>query len=201
MYNITNRTVLLVIDVQNEYFSENCNLYTPNAQKCKDNLVNLINKCKEKGIAVIYIQHLHKKDGSNVGRMGDFDPTAIFIENTEGAEILQSLPRNQEDTIIRKNRYSSFVGTNLHEHLQNKNIDTIIISGLMTNYCCLSTAFSASDLDYKTILVIDAVQGPDMPDLGYGELTQAQIKNTVATTLLGGVADVTTTEELIKQMS
>lgn len=200
MYSITNRTALLVIDAQNEYFNETGNLYTPNADKCMDNLIRLITKSKEKGLSVIFIQHLHKKDGSNVGRMGDFDPTPIFIESSEGAEIIQSLPKASEDTVIRKDRYSSFAGTNLHEFLQSKEIDTVIISGLMTNYCCFSTAFSASDLDYKTIMAIDAVQGPDMPDLGYGELSQEQIKNVVATTLLGGVADVTTTAELIQQM-
>jgi len=200
MYNITKNTALLVIDAQNEYFKEYGSLYTPNAQLCEDNLKRLINKFKEKGLTVIFIQHLHKPDGSNVGRMGDFDQTPIFIEGSDGAKILQSLSVDSSDMVIRKNRYSSFIGTNLHDYLQAKGIDTVVISGLMTNYCCLSTAFNASDLDYKTIVAIDAVQGPDMPDLGYGKIPQEQVKNVVATTLLFGVADVIATKELINQM-
>lgn len=200
MYEITERTALLVIDAQNEYFEEYGNLYTPNAKKCKNNLSKLIGESNKKDIPVVFIQHLHKKDASNVGRMGDFDPTPIFVEGTAGVRILPDLSKGTEKVIITKDRYSSFVGTKLHEFLQDKNIDTVIISGLMTNYCCLSTAYSASDLDYKTIMVIDAVQGPDMPDLGYGELSQEQIKNAVATTLLGGVADVVTTSDLIAEM-
>ena len=145
---------------------------------------------------IVYVKHMHKSDGSNVGRMGDFDSTPIFVEGSNGAEIYEEISCSSDDTIIYKDRYSSFVGTGLHELLSSKGIDTVVITGLMTNYCCLSTAFSASDLDYKTIMVIDAVEGPD---LGYGAVSQDTIKKVVASTLLFGVAEVTDTETILRR--
>lgn len=144
---------------------------------------------------------MHKADGSDVGRMGDFDPTPVFEEGTKGIQFIDDLPLDETDMVIRKNRYNSFVGTGLKELLDEAGIDTVIIIGLMTNYCCLSTAYYAHDMDYKTIYVLDAVQGPDLPDLGYGEVTQEQLKNIIATTLLGGISDVVSTKEVISEIS
>lgn len=199
MYNITSKTALIVIDTQNEYFSEDGNLYTENAKRCTSNINKLINMFRSNNMEIIYVKHMHKRDGSNVGRMGDFDATPIFIEGSNGAKIYEEISVTTEDTIIYKDRYSSFVGTGLHELLRSKGIDTVVITGLMTNFCCLSTAFSASDMDYKTIMVIDAVEGPDLPDLGYGSISQDTIKKVVASTLLFGVAEVADTETLLNR--
>lgn len=195
------KTAVLVIDVQKEYFDEECALYTPNAESAKGNIINIVKAAKENKIKCFFIQHVHKADGSDVGRMGDFDPTPVFEEGTKGIQFIDDLPLDETDMVIRKNRYNSFVGTGLKELLDEAGIDTVIIIGLMTNYCCLSTAYYAHDMDYKTIYVLDAVQGPDLPDLGYGEVTQEQLKNIIATTLLGGISDVVSTKEVISEIS
>ena len=150
MYNITNTTALLVIDAQNEYFEEYGNLYTENAVKCVENINKLISFFRNNGLEVVFVKHVHKSDGSNVGRMGDFDATPIFVEDSKGVEIFSGIDYNSTDTVIYKDRYNSFVRTGLNEMLKSKGIDSVVITGLMTNYCCLSTAFGASDLDYKT---------------------------------------------------
>lgn len=195
------KTAVLVIDVQKEYFDEECALYTPNAESAKDNIIDIVKVAKENKVKCYFIQHVHKKDGSDVGRMGDFDPTPVFEEGTKSIEFIDELPIDETDVVIKKNRYNSFVGTGLKALLDEADIDTVIIIGLMTNYCCLSTAYYAHDMDYKTIYVLDAVQGPDLPDLGYGEVTQEQLKNVIATTLLGGISDVVSTKEIISEIS
>lgn len=48
-------------------------------------------------------------------------------------------------------------------------------------------------------MVIDAVEGPDQPDLGYGSISQDTIKKVVASTLLFGVAEVADTETLLNR--
>ncbi len=191
------KTALLVIDVQKEYFEEDCLLYTSNAIQCKENILSIISHAKEQKIPIIYIQHIQKADGSDTGCMADFDPTPVFVENTKGVDLIDELHVEAEDILIIKNRYNSFVNTPLHSILQEKRITTLIICGLMTNYCCLSTTYYAHDLDYKPIFVLDAVQGPDMPDFGYGEIPQDLVKKVIATSLLGGIADVCETQELL----
>lgn len=201
LYEINkNKTAVLVIDVQKEYFDQGCNLYTPNAQYAKENIINIVNVAKNNGVKCLFIQHEHKADGSDLGRMGDFDDTPVFEEGTKGVEFIEELPVESEDVIIKKARYNCFVNTELKTYLEKCGIDTVIIVGLMTNYCCLSTAYYAHDIDYKTIYVLDAVQGPDLPDAGYGEVSQELLKKVVATTLLGGIADVVSSADVINEL-
>lgn len=195
-----NKTAVLVIDVQREYFDPECNLFTPNAQDAKENIINIVNIAKKNGVKCFFVQHEHKADGSDLGRMGDFDDTPVFEEGTKGVEFIEELPVESEDVIIKKARYNCFVNTKLKTYLDNFGIDTVIIIGLMTNYCCLSTAYYAHDIDYKTIYVLDAVQGPDLPDVGYGEVSQGLLKKVVATTLLGGIADVVNSADIINEL-
>ena len=83
--------------------------------------------------------------------------------------------------------------------LQRRGVDTVIVTGLMTNFCCVTTARHAHDLDYRTLFVADASSGPDMPDLGFGAIVHSDILANVATSLAAGVAEVVTAEEAIKR--
>ena len=193
-------TALLLIDAQREYFDEDRPLYIPHADAIKANLVRLRDAADRCGAATVLVLHVHKADGSDVGRMGDFNPTPVFIEGTPGADVIDELQPRKTDIVVTKTRYSAFVGTGLNETLRSGGIDTVLITGLMTNYCSVTTARHAHDLDYKVIFVHDANAGPDMPNLGFGPVPHDQIMQAIATTLAGGVADVVTTDEVLEMM-
>jgi|ERR1017187_3919529 ureidoacrylate peracid hydrolase len=191
-------TALLIIDAQREYFDADKPLFTPNAAKIRDNLIKLKAYAEEKSIPTVIIEHMHRADGGDVGRMGDFDPTPVFTEGTDGCETIAELS-SPKDIHVRKTRYSAFVNTKLESLLKSWGVDTVIITGLMTNFCSVTTARHAHDLDYKVIFVIDANAGPDMPDVGYGAIPHGDIMKVIATTLACGVADIATTSEIISQ--
>ena len=192
------KTALLIIDPQREYFDQDKPLYTPHAAEILRNLIRLHDAAHRASILTILVQHSHKADGSDVGRMADFDPTPLFIEGTPGVELIPQLSPRNGDIVVKKTRYSSFVNTKLDSVLKTSNIDTLIITGLMTNYCSVTTARHAHDLDYKVVFVADANAGPDMPDLGYGAVSHADIMRAVATSMAGGIADVVQTDTLIE---
>src|SRR5262249_55548096 len=62
-----------------------------------------------------------------------------------------------EDLIVEKNRFSAFIqgSSNLAETLRHRGIDTILVTGTVTNVCCESTARDAMMLNFKTIMVTD----------------------------------------------
>jgi nicotinamidase-related amidase len=194
------KTALLIIDAQREYFDEDEPLYTPHAAKITENLVSLRKWAESIGALTIIVQHIHKADGSDLGRMGDFDATPVFVEGTKGVELVPELAPRETDIVIRKTRYSAFVGTNLDSILKSHGVDCVVISGLMTNYCSVSTARHAHDLDYKVVFVTDANAGPDMPDLGFGSIAHADVMRVVATSLAGGIADVVDTDEFVQHL-
>lgn len=195
------RTALLLIDPQREYFDEGAPLYTPNAEPIRERLVALRQAARRSGTLTVLVRHVFARDRSNVGRMGDFNPTRVFVEGTAGVDFIEEMQPRREDLVISKTRYSAFVGTLLDRELRNRDIDTVVVAGLMTSYCSVSTARHAHDLDYRVIFVVDANAGPDMPDLGFGEVSQAEMLRAVSTSLAGGVADVTVTAEVVARLS
>ncbi len=71
-------------------------------------------------------------------------------------ELNKSLTPSAADEIIDKNRYSAFHGTGLDDSLKSKKIDELIITGVMTNCCCETTARDAFVRDYRVFFVSDA---------------------------------------------
>ena len=91
------------------------------------------------------------------------------------------------DVRIEKQRFGAFIpGTcDLHDFLQARDIDTLIISGTLTNCCCESTARDAMQLNYDVIFVSDA----------NGALTDAE-HNATLNNMAALFADVMSVDEI-----
>jgi ureidoacrylate peracid hydrolase len=83
---------------------------------------------------------------------------ATFTPGSEGFELWGDLDVAPEDLIVDKTRFGAFVpgASDLHELLQERDIDTLIISGTLTNVCCESTARDAMQMDYRVLFLADA---------------------------------------------
>jgi isochorismate hydrolase len=64
-----------------------------------------------------------------------------------------------EDAQITKTRYSAFIqgASSLEQHLRDRGIDTLLITGTATNVCCESSARDAMMLNFKVVMVSDAL--------------------------------------------
>jgi nicotinamidase-related amidase len=194
------RTALLVIDAQREYFDQDGALFTPHAAEIQENLTRLIEAARVAGAQVVFIRHVMAADGSDAGRMGDFDDTASFVAGTRGVELADGIEPEAGEPIVDKTRYSAFVNTRLQSILKTSGVDTLIITGLMTQYCSVTTARHGHDLDYRVVFVSDANAGPDLPDLGFGAVPHAEAMRAVATSLAGGIAEVVQTDSAISEL-
>ena len=56
---------------------------------------------------------------------------------------------------MRKNRVGPFGSTDLHEQLQARGIDTLVLAGISTSGVVLSTVRDAHDRDYRLIVLAD----------------------------------------------
>jgi nicotinamidase-related amidase len=59
--------------------------------------------------------------------------------------------------VIDKKAYSPFTGSMLHRRLQERGVDTLVISGAETDVCVLCTVMGAVDLGYRIVIAADAV--------------------------------------------
>jgi isochorismate hydrolase len=141
------KSALLVIDLQ-EYF-------LPMLSPIIGNVLSLIESCRAKGIKVIYTRHGHKDSDKDGGMLlkwwGD-----VIIYGTEKWNLIKSISPHENEPVIDKNRYSAFLGTSLNETLKYRKIEDLIITGVMTNCCCETTARDAFMKDYRVFFVSDA---------------------------------------------
>jgi biuret amidohydrolase len=133
------RTALLVIDAQREYFDPDGALFTEHAAEILQNLLALLDGARRSGLKVVWVRHVQAADGSDTGRMGDFDDTPSFVAGTPGVEIIPQLVPREDEPVVEKTRYSAFVNTRLESILKTWGVDTVLITGLMTQYCSVTT--------------------------------------------------------------
>jgi nicotinamidase-related amidase len=184
---------LLVIDAQNVYTSPDSELHCKGAPQTIARINEVVSDARRRGDLIVVVRHVHKADGSDLGRMFDYlgeaEEDFNFKDGTTEVDLDSALELPQKRIEITKTRYSAFVGTNLHETLQSRKVDSVTICGFMTNFCCEGTARQAHDLDYFVDFIADATGTP-----GTDNQSQSELRTRVADTLKAGYARTWTTK-------
>ena len=178
------RSALLVVDMQNAFAKPGGMLDLvgadiSGAQAVIENNAKLVAAARNAGVEVIYLAMTYKADLSDAG--GPASPNfhkelgiklmrekpeywgKLLIDGSWDWQIVDELAARKEELIVRKPRYSGFVGTNLDNHLRTRDIRYLFLGGIATNICVESTGRDAFFREYWPILVEDAVNhtGPD----------------------------------------
>lgn len=160
------RTALLVIDMQNDFVLEGAPMEVPAARDAIPGIQRLISAARELNVPVIYSQHTLLEDSQNSILEATYNPKLFSVgmrKGTPGVQVIEDLKPQPEDTIIEKYRYDAFHNTLMEPTLKNirglNQIDTVIITGTLTEVCCESTARGAYMRDYKVAFVSDATGG------------------------------------------
>jgi isochorismate hydrolase len=174
------RCALLVIDMQRYFLSI--------ARPILENVMSVVKACQSRGIITIFTRHGHKdvsKDGGMLRKWwGD-----LIEYGSKDWELIDSLKPADTDKIVDKNRYSVFQRTGLEERLKRNEIEELIITGVMTNCCCETTARDAFVKDFRVFFVSDATATAN------DELHIASLKN-----LAYGFAHILSTEQLCRHL-
>ncbi|MDB5526974.1 MAG: cysteine hydrolase [Devosia sp.] len=195
------RTVMIVVDMQNDFVAEGAPMETPAARAMVPTLAASLDACRGAGIRVIYTAHVHRPDGSDLGNFKELDARIAthnaLVDGTAGVDIYPDVMPAPGEHIIKKHRYSAFFGTDLDIILREWQIDTVIISGTTTENCCLSTARDALFRNYDVLFLSDATATYDYPDRGYGAMPNAEVHHATLVVLACSTAKVLTVAEMI----
>ena len=194
---------LLVIDVQREYFKPGGPAEVVGAPTILSSVNLLIDGFRAAGKPVIFIRHANRADGSDAGRMGDFsgaDEDDSFIEGTEEVEFVPGLHHREGDMVVVKRRYSAFAGTELEQLLRTAQVRSIVVTGLMTSFCCESTARDGHDRDYEVIFVSDANEGPDLESPDGDVVDHSRVLESTIVALSAGFAEVIPAAEVLARV-
>lgn len=186
------KTALLVIDAQRIYTDPDSEMYCRDARGTIKRINSLIERYQSERMPIFFVRHIHKNDGSDLGRMFDFsgepEPDFNFREGTSDVDYDAELVRPSSSPEFVKTRYSAFAGTDLDQKLKAGNVGRVTICGFMTNFCCESTARDAHDRDYFVDFVVDATGTP-----GTDNLNEKKIRDVVAELLGAGFSRVMST--------
>ena len=175
---IPEKTALLVIDMQH-YFDA---ISVP----ILENVLSLTDACRGARASIVYTRHGHRdphRDGGMLGKWwGD-----LILCGSQSWELNSKLNPYSSEPVIDKNRYSAFHNTDLDNWLRGNGVEDLIISGVLTNCCCETTAREAFVRDYRVFFVSDATATVNE------ELHLASLKN-----LAYGFSYVVETEELLR---
>ncbi len=160
------KTALVVVDMQNAFMLPGvAHALCPMAEKIVPNINRLAQAVRTTGGTVVWIKTTFKEDAlknwSTYFEMVTPQQGAKRIEaltaDSRGHELWSALDVRADDLIVEKNRFSAFIqgSSNLAEVLRGRGLDTILVTGTVTNVCCESTARDAMMLNFKTIMVTD----------------------------------------------
>jgi ureidoacrylate peracid hydrolase len=160
------RTALVVVDMQNAFMLPGvAHALCPMAEKIVPNVNRLAEAVRATGGAVIWIKTTFTDDvvrsWSTFFEMVTPQLRAkrlnALTADSKGHELWATLDVRPDDLIVEKDRFSAFIqgSSKLADVLRDRGIDTILITGTVTNVCCESTARDAMMLNFKTVMVTD----------------------------------------------
>ncbi|PRZ29493.1 ureidoacrylate peracid hydrolase [Antricoccus suffuscus] len=193
------RTAHLIIDMQNGFLEPGAPIEVPVARDIVDN-VNAISAAVRDagGLNVFFRFTVDPADGWSVyltsfggencrdGAQLAFRPGGHHHAVYPGIDVCDG------DVVMNKTRFSAFTAGSspIAELLAKRGIDTVIITGTLTNCCCESTARDANQLNFKVIFISDGTAAVSDDD-----------HNAALNSLAPVFADVTTTRRALRLIS
>jgi nicotinamidase-related amidase len=180
------KTALLVMDYQNGIIP-----MAPNPEQLLVGAREAIDLMRSHGVTIGYVR-VGFADASEIGgamgkRVGGIAALEHFHADHANTQIHADLAPEDGDIVVRKVRVGPFGSTSLHEQLQARGIDTLVLAGISTSGVVLSTVRDAHDRDYRLIVLADlcADRDPEVHEVLTGKVFPGQAEVISAAELHG----------------
>lgn len=203
-----NQSALITIDTQNDFTLDDAPAFIPGTKEVIPNMIQLLEAYRSKGLPVIHVVRLYRRDGSNVDLCRKLiveDGQEIVAPGSDGAELVQGLKPNSatrldstvllsgvfqeigpHEFVMYKPRWGAFYKTGLEEFLKERDIDTLVFSGCNFPNCPRTSIYEASERDFRIVLVKDAISQlyskaeEEMINIGVSLLSTTHTLNTLS---------------------
>lgn len=149
-------TAFVVVDMLNDFVRDEGALPVPKAKDIIPAIKRRLEEARKNGWLVIYLADTHAKNDKEFEVWGEH-----AVKGTWGNQIIDELSPLPDEIVIPKRRFSGFFGTDLDLVLRENGIDTIVVTGVLTNICVLYTVSDAYQRGYKVIVPEDSVASVD----------------------------------------
>jgi len=171
------KPALVVVDMQNDFVRVGAPMEVPQAKGTIPQHRQLIDCFRRHRLPVVYTRFFA---GAEPRLLWEFSPKlgpptlachagherfyGDVHKTLECTAVIDELTPQPGDTIIDKLGYGAFHDTRLHDVLMKMAVESLIVTGTVTQICVEETAREAFHHGYKTTLVSDAVSSyaPDL---------------------------------------
>lgn len=181
-------TAVVVVDMQNDFASPGgmfarAGIDISGVQAIVPNVRAVLTAARASGMVVVYLKMAFQPDLADAGypdsptwlkhapfEVGseitspEGEPSRILIRDCWNTDIVPALTPHADDVVVYKARFSGFFGTQLHEVLQERGVQRLVVVGATTSVCVDATVRDAVYRDYHCLVVSDATAEPVAAD-------------------------------------
>lgn len=182
------KTGLLIIDIQNDYFEGEKNPLV-NSLEATLNTKQLLKFFRKKKLPVFFVQHISTKKDAD-----------FFLPDSEGSKIHKLISPLRSEPVIIKHYPNSFHRTNLLEKIDARDLENLVICGMMTHLCIDSTVRAAKDFGFNCFLLNDAVATKELEFNG-NHIDAQRVNETFMAALDGIYANIISTKDILELLN
>jgi nicotinamidase-related amidase len=148
------RRALVVIDMIHDHLDPGALLEVPRARAIVPALQERIANARAASVPIVYVVDEHDPDDPDLDAWGTH-----AVRGTPGTEIWEPIAPRPGDRIVKKPSYSAFYGSDLDGVLAELRVDTLVLTGCLTEIGVHATATEALQRGYAIELPPDAQAG------------------------------------------
>jgi nicotinamidase-related amidase len=173
---------LVLIDVQRDFYAEDAPMPIAGTAAAIPAMARLAKEFRDRARPIVHVVRLYRSDGSNadmVRKLAIERGARFAVPGSAGSQIASELLPNPVDLdhdlllggelqqvgeyehVMYKPRWGAFYETKLEQHLRDTGSDTLVFAGCNYPNCPRTSIYEASERDFRTVLVSDAVSGLD----------------------------------------
>lgn len=191
MTSFDSKTAMLVVDVQNDFADPKGSLYVKGGEEVVSFINERLAAARSAGAVVVFTQDWHPESTPHFQKDGGIWPVHC-VGGTWGAELHPDLDAGPDEPMVRKgvsgeDGYSGFTvadpktgeksATDLEAMLRKRDITSVVVAGLATDYCVKATAIDAVNKGFKTAVLSEGIRAvnvePDDGEKAIGEMKRA----------------------------
>ncbi|HVV94902.1 MAG TPA: cysteine hydrolase [Hyphomicrobiales bacterium] len=167
-------TALIVVDMQNDFVREGAPLEVPDARATIDAHRRLLDRFRGEGRPVVFTRFIAGPKRTLIWNWSEVLAPPVcccwpgFMRHfpdvqgeRDGAAVIDELAPLPGELQLDKYNYGAFHRTGLLDHLLAAGVDTVVVTGTVTQICVDETARGAFREGLKTVMVSDAVSSFD----------------------------------------
>jgi nicotinamidase-related amidase len=148
------RCALLVTDMQRYFASPGGRAYLPATAAVIPGIAALLEHWRGIGAPVVFTRHCHG-ESADLGMLGRFFMDHIRCGEDDSLIIPELSPAPGEPVFL-KSTYDAFHGTGLEGYLRGAGATQVLVTGVLTQLCCETTARTAFVRGFEVYIAADA---------------------------------------------